>query len=455
MTLRQVKNKIKAQWDFSKSVEQNVLVFNTKERQQRRALHRNLVGVFIILGLYLLGSHPLLGLGFIFIGAISFPGSAVTFDGSMAGGKGIAVCKLDASHFAVCYADSLSRPTGIIGSVSGTVITFGTAVEANTNGVGSFSLSGCALDSTHFVICYNNSFVGYAVVAATDGATTISSWGTRVQFTDGASNGQAEPAMAALDSTHFVIAYRNASTNVGWAVVASVSGTTPTFGTRNAFTSNTVDYSGVCAIDSTHFVVGFHDTAANLGKGVVGVVSGTTISSYGTIATFSGTNNPAAAPIGACALDSTHFALSYVDSTDASKGKVVVGSVATTTITFGTVSTSSAGTIASSSIAALSATTFVAFFGDLSSSGYRAYYCTVVGTTVTQDSNATAFSGTSSNNNCGICALNANNVVVGSGDGSRKGNAIVGQIPVPGGPESLGQTISQPMNYSFPQIVSV
>jgi len=91
-------------------------------------------------------------------------------------------------------------------------------------------------------------------------------------------------SVAALDATHFVVAYKDdGGADYGICRAGVISGTTiSSYGAENVFNSAATNYISVAALDATHFVVAYQDYGnSNFGTAIVGVVSGTTISSYG------------------------------------------------------------------------------------------------------------------------------------------------------------------------------
>lgn len=220
------------------------------------------------------------------------------------------------------------------------------------------------LDSTHFVVAYRvndaNDY-GYAVVGSISG-TTIS-WGTPLVFNEGAT---IYVSVAALDSTHFVVAYNDQPGNNDVVCKVGVtSGTTiSSYGAANIADSDNTNYTSIAALDSTHFVVVYSDAGnSNKGTAIVGVVSGTTISSYGSASVFSGTNYifyPAVT-----ALDSTHFVVAYKDGDDPKDGTAIIGLTSGTTISsFGTAVSFNSGDTREMSVVALDSTHFVVAYKD-------------------------------------------------------------------------------------------
>ena len=232
----------------------------------------------------------------------------------------ISIAVLDTTHFVVSYKDAgnLNYGTGIIGVTDGgiTISSYGTENVFNSAVTDYISVD--ALDSTHFVVSYRDDGgddYGCACVGVTDGATTISNYGAEniynsanTQFTE----------IAALDATHFVVCYVDiGNVNYGTAIVGLVSGTTiSNYGAENVFSSTGSWYISVDVLDSTHFVVGYRGTS-NYGIARVGTTSGTTISSYESETTF---NSVLTAYISVTALSATDYVVVYKDDGGADYG---------------------------------------------------------------------------------------------------------------------------------------
>jgi hypothetical protein len=171
----------------------------------------------------------------------------------------------------------------IVGTVSGTSISFGSAVTfiaANSYNISS------VYDSTNnkVVIMYttlSSPFDGKAVVGTVSG--TSISFGSASSFSG---LNEAGIVFSSFDSTSgkVVVAYRQ-SENSGYAVVGTVSGTSISFGTPVNFNGGTNDVLRVsCAYDSTanRTVIFYRDQSNSAyDTAIVGTVSGTTIS-FGT-----------------------------------------------------------------------------------------------------------------------------------------------------------------------------
>lgn len=172
---------------------------------------------------------------------------------------------------------------------------------------------GCfKIDSTHFVVCYyddgNNRIE--ACVATVDG-TTIT-YGARATFNDANFN---NGKITKLDSTHFVICYWGTASR---AIIGTIDGDTIAFGDASVFNAGW-SYSISCGrLDNTHFVICYKDGAgATPGESIIGTVSeGDVIGFNGAELQFSVNNLSDSAYIISCSiLDSTHFAVCYRERT--------------------------------------------------------------------------------------------------------------------------------------------
>ncbi len=219
--------------------------------------------------------------------------------------------------------------TVIVGSLSGTVMTFGTAVVFESAAVTKISI---AYDSANskVVIGYRVAADGKAIVGTVSG--TSISFGTAVSFNSGAIDDT--PICTTFDSVNGKVVIGYSDTGVsshGTAIVGTVSGTSISFGTKVVFKASATTYIA-SSFDTTASKLVFAYTADSDGKSVVGTVSGTTIS-FGTEAIFNG----------AGAVEHTNLVynpsedktiIAYRDNTG--QGSAIVGTVSGTSISFGT-----------------------------------------------------------------------------------------------------------------------
>ncbi len=194
---------------------------------------------------------------------------------------------------AIAYLDQGNggRGTAIVGTVSGTGISFGSAAVFETGGPNWLAITFDS-NSNKVVISYNlnsgpsnYSAAGKAIVG-TISSTSIS-FGTAVVFgTEVGSPASAfEKNTSTFDSNSnkVVLAYqdkRGGAGNIGEAIVGTVSGTSISFGTAVAFGASESSIIGA-TFDSTNnkVVIGYKDSS-NSGYATVrvGTVSGTDIS---------------------------------------------------------------------------------------------------------------------------------------------------------------------------------
>jgi len=238
----------------------------------------------------------------------------------------------------IAYRDPLNAGygTAVVGTVSGSTITWGTPVvfeSASTHMIE----SAITFDPVNnkIVIAYRdfgNSNYGTAIVGTVAG--TSISFGTPVVFNSTSSF----PVSSTYDSNNgkVVIAYRDAGNpQYGAAIVGTVAGTDISFGTHVVFNSAVTEFiSATFDSSNNKVVIAYSDEGnSNFGTAVVGTVAGTSIS-FGTPVVF---ESAIAADISAT-FDSLNnkVVIAYTDSNNSSYGTAVVGTVAGTDISFGT-----------------------------------------------------------------------------------------------------------------------
>lgn len=216
----------------------------------------------------------------------------------------------------------------VVGTVSGTSISFGTPVEFSSDAI---NMVKCTFDSSNnkVVIVYknnDNSNYGTAIVGTVSG--TSISYGSAVVFN---SNNTSYPSPTFDTSNNkVVITYRNQSTTHATAIVGTVSGTSISFGSATAWHTSSSTYQSI-TFDSTNNKV---IVVANQSGGyaAVGTVSGTSIS-FGSVVNFAS----GSAEYNAAAFDSNTGKVVIVykqSSTD--DPALIVGEVSGTSISFGT-----------------------------------------------------------------------------------------------------------------------
>lgn len=208
---------------------------------------------------------------------ISF-GTPVVFESASTGTEVSAVFDSSNNKVVIAYQDAGNSTygTAIVGTVSGDSISFGSAAvfeSAISAGIG------ICFDSSNnkAVIVYKdqgNSNYGTAVVATVSG--TSISFGTPVVYR----SARAEYNVATFDTTNnkVVVAYQYRSTSAGEAVVGTVSGTSISFGSTVTFESSSIKEYLSITFDSNAGKVFISYQQGNDHRGIVGTVSGTSIS---------------------------------------------------------------------------------------------------------------------------------------------------------------------------------
>ena len=180
-----------------------------------------------------------------------------------------AVAKIDSTHFVAEYRDS---PTGYgavkIGTISGNTTTYGIECKYSTTTVGDVQIR--MLDSTHFIMVYRDTS-GKVIIGTISGTTAT--FGTEYEFS---TNTVAYTYIDLLDSTHFVVTYRDiTNSNYGTSIIGTIDGATISFGTEKIFNTYLIHSPAVVAMDSTHFVIAFEDDGSSeYGTGIYGTVTG-------------------------------------------------------------------------------------------------------------------------------------------------------------------------------------
>ena len=185
-----------------------------------------------------------------------------------------------------------------------------------------------------------NSQYGTAIVGTVSG--TSISFGSPTVFESAACFSIA----ATFDSSNnkIVVAYEDqGNSEHGTAIVGTVSGTSISFGSPTVFNAGeTLNIETTFDSTNNKVVIAFTDAGnSNQGTAIVGTVSGTSIS-FGSEAVFdTSTGSKVGQGKSSITFDSNQnkVLVSYVDVGDSEHGKAIVGTVSGTSISFGTAST--------------------------------------------------------------------------------------------------------------------
>ena len=249
------------------------------------------------------------------------------------------VCTFDSNSNKVVigYTDnSPSRNDGnaIVGTEdsSDNSISFGSPTVFDSATVSYLSMTFDS-NSNKVVIVYQdggNSGYGTAIVGTVSG--TSISFGSEAVF-ESASTIHTNPASTVFDSNSnkVVILYNdNGNSNYGTAIVGTVSGTSISFGSPVVFQSSYTHYPGAAFdSDNNKVVIFYWDQGAGVFKSIVGTVSGTSISFDSAITITSDAVHNTTAVFDS---NSNRTVLGYRDGGD-DKGKSVVMSPTTSNLT--------------------------------------------------------------------------------------------------------------------------
>ena len=176
---------------------------------------------------------------------------------------------LGGSTFVVTYA--YGGGYAVVGTISSGSLSFGSA--QNFQGTSAVYNSPQAIDSTRVAIAYKNgSNYGAAIIGTLSGGSI--SWGTEVVFNSATSN----DISCSVLNDKIVVAYQNDSSGFNSVIAGTISGDSISFGSANAHENATCYYNTCQIIDDSSFFVGYRNgSAGNDGKYKIGTLSGTSI----------------------------------------------------------------------------------------------------------------------------------------------------------------------------------
>jgi len=251
----------------------------------------------------------------------------------------------NAGKIVIAWNDNGSQGTARVGTISGTSISYGTAVafeSANSQDITTAFDS----NSNRVVISYRdygNSQYGTAIVGTVSG--TDISFGSPVVY-ESASAANSSIAFDSSNNKVVIVYFDEGNSNYGKAIVGTVSGTSISFGSAATYESATTAYHDVTFDSSNNRMVIVYQDTGNSSRGtvVIGTVSGTSIS-YGTPAVFE--SGSAQEMEVAFDSNSNRVVIVYRDGNNSNYGTALVGAVDTSdnSISFGTAVVYHSGTI--------------------------------------------------------------------------------------------------------------
>jgi hypothetical protein len=265
-------------------------------------------------------------------------GSAVVFDSTAAVSNSACVFDSSNNKVIIVYESNASgtvKMEYVVGTVSGSSISFGSVGEVMSSNNRQIDAV-FDTNSNRIVVVFgngNDSNHGYAIVGSLSGTTVT--WGSATEF----KNAEVRNPAITFDSSNnkVVIAYRDqGNSGYGTSVVGTVSNTSISFGTDVVYSSRTAqDYTTLSFDTNANKVVVIYQDSGDTsyGRSNVGTVSGTSIS-WGAVVIFTSSNTWK----WESTFDSSNnkVVAAYRDSGDANKSKAIVGTVSGTSISFGT-----------------------------------------------------------------------------------------------------------------------
>ena len=259
---------------------------------------------------------------------ISF-GTPVVFESANAQGLDIAY-DTNAQKVVIAYRDAGDNNygTAIVGTVSGSSISFGSAVVFGWASCYDFS---CTYDTSaqKILIASHQGFTSGKAIVGTISGTSIS-FGSEATFD---STGSASHLISAYDENagkHLIAWQASGNNNYGTAIVATISGTSVSFGSASVFESNAVSYQGM-AYDANAQKCVISYRASSTGKAVVASISGTSVS-FGTPVTFASANSTYTSAV--YHSGAQKVIITYADAGNSSYPTYIVGTVSNTSISF-------------------------------------------------------------------------------------------------------------------------
>ena len=176
------------------------------------------------------------------------------------------------------------------------------------------------MTDSKIAIAYYDDFAsneGKCIIATISGTTPT--FGSIVEFESGATN---YCSIAALTDSKIAIAFQDdGDSDKGKCIIATVSGTVPSFGTTVEFEAGITSYISICTLSDSKIAIAYRDvTDSNKGKCIMATVSGT-VPTFGSAVEFEAGDT---VHISTCMLDEYGFAIAYQDNDDSDKGKCII-----------------------------------------------------------------------------------------------------------------------------------
>jgi hypothetical protein len=243
----------------------------------------------------------------------------------------ISAVALGSDKIVVSYSniENSNYGTSIVGTVSGSSISWGSPIVFNS--ATTSPISAVALSSDKIVVSYRNNespATGTSIVGTVSGSSI--SWGSPIVFN---SANTTNISAVALGSDKIVVSYSNAGISFqGTSIVGTVSGSSISFGSPTEFNSANTSIISAVALGSDKIVVNYRNNE-NSGRGtsIIGTVSGSSIS-FGSPTVF---NSASTFDISTVALGNDKIVVSYSNIGNSFYGTSIVGTISGSSISFG------------------------------------------------------------------------------------------------------------------------
>ena len=260
--------------------------------------------------------------------AVVTAGSKVVFDD---GGPTTGISLVyDPDNSKIVTAFCTTTLHGIVGTVSGTGISYGSAVAANSNNSGEAQIVyDTANDKVVVIYTNNNNSYGEAVVGTVSG--TSISWGSVVVWNSASTSGLS----AAYDTNagKVLVAWKNSGTASG--IVGTVSGTSISFGSSATIFSggNLQETRMVYDSNAQKSVVAIRDYSPQKGYAVVATISGTSVTVGSSVEFLSSEVTSQSIALAYNSTDN-NVVIAYSKAGDSNNGFLAIGTISGTSISF-------------------------------------------------------------------------------------------------------------------------
>jgi hypothetical protein len=235
----------------------------------------------------------------------------------------ISAVALGSDKIVVSYRNQgLDRGTSVIGTITGSSISFGSPTVFNS--ASTRDISAVALGSDKIVVSYSNEgnllYYGTSIIGTVSGSSI--SFGSPTVF-----NSTLTFSISAVDlsSDKIVVSYRNfGNSSYGTSIIGTVSGSSISFGSPTVFNSTSTFSIFAVALSSDKIVVSYrNDGNSSYGTSIIGTISGSSIS-FGSPTVF---NSASAFYISAVVLSSDKIVVSYRNDGNLGRGTFIVGEI--------------------------------------------------------------------------------------------------------------------------------